>query len=161
MQLAVVEFARNALKLSGANSTEFDPKTRFPVIDRLPEQKGVRNLGGSMRLGSYPCAVSKNTLAHKAYRTHLVHERHRHRYELNNKFRKALEGGGLVMSGVHEPRNLVEIVELPKHPWFLAVQFHPEFKSRPESPHPLFADFIGACLRRAKSVEGAPAHAER
>ncbi|MBI5244827.1 MAG: CTP synthase [Elusimicrobia bacterium] len=160
MQLAVVEFARNVLKLSGANSTEFDPKTRYPVIDLLPEQRRVKGKGATMRLGAYACTVRKGTLAHRIYRSSLVHERHRHRFELNNRFRKLLEEAGLVVSGVHSPKNLAEIVELRGHPWFLAVQFHPEFKSRPENPHPLFADFIGAALTAAAKPSALP-HAKK
>ena len=154
MQLAVIEFARNVLKLSAANSTEFDAKTRYPVIDILPEQKAVVDKGATMRLGSYPCAVRKGSLAHKAYGSLTVSERHRHRFELNNKYRRLIEDGGLQVTGVYQPKNLAEIVELRDHPWFLATQFHPEFKSRPEAPHPLFASFIGAALERARSRRG-------
>ena len=154
MQLAVIEFARNVLKLSAANSTEFDAKTRYPVIDILPEQKAVTDKGATMRLGSYPCAVRKGSLAHKAYGALTVAERHRHRFELNNKFRRLIEEGGLQVTGVYQPKNLAEIVELRDHPWFLATQFHPEFKSRPEAPHPLFASFIGAALERSRSRRG-------
>ncbi|MBI4377016.1 MAG: CTP synthase [Elusimicrobia bacterium] len=149
LQIAIIEFARNVLKLSAAHSTEFDPKTRYPVIDLLPEQKNVKEMGASMRLGIYECALKKGSLAHKAYGQNAVNERHRHRYEVNNKFRKLLEDSGLMVTGIHAPKNLVEIVELRNHPWFLAVQFHPEFKSRPERPHPLFADFIAATVERA------------
>jgi CTP synthase len=151
MQLAVIEFSRNVLKLAGADSTEFAPKTRYPVIDLLPEQKSVKAKGATMRLGAYPCALRKDSRAYKAYGTALVHERHRHRYEFNNRFRKLLEGSGMLVTGVHAPRNLVEIVELRDHPWFLASQFHPEFKSRPETPHPLFVDFVAAAARRSPS----------
>ncbi|MFA6028999.1 MAG: CTP synthase [Elusimicrobiota bacterium] len=150
LQLAVIEFTRNVLKLGGANSTEFDPKTRYPVIDLLPEQKAVKDKGASMRLGSYSCAVKKGSLAWKAYKSLQIDERHRHRFEFNNRFRKLVEDAGLLVTGTHAPKNLVEIVELKGHPWFLAVQSHPEFKSRPEAPHPLFADFVGAALRRAQ-----------
>ncbi|MBI2362291.1 MAG: CTP synthase, partial [Elusimicrobia bacterium] len=151
MQLAVIEFARNVLKLANANSAEFDPKTRYPVIDLLPEQKGVSDKGATMRLGSYACAVRKGSLAHRAYGALTVNERHRHRYELNNKFRRLIEDGGLQVTGTFAPKNLAEIVELRDHPWFLATQFHPEFKSRPEAPHPLFASFIAAALERTKA----------
>ena len=147
MQLATVEFARNVLHLPDANSTEFDPKTRHPIIDLLPEQKRVKGKGATMRLGAYACALKKGSLAHRIYRAPLVEERHRHRYEFNNKYRKQIEEAGLTVSGTHTPKDLAEIVELRGHPWFLAVQFHPEFKSRPENPHPLFADFIAAALR--------------
>ena len=151
LQIAVIEFCRNVLKLSNAHSTEFDQKTRYPVIDLLPEQKNVKEMGASMRLGTYDCAVKKGSLAHKAYGELSISERHRHRYEVNNKFRKLIEDAGLIATGVHVAKNLVEIVELRDHPWFLAVQFHPEFKSRPEKPHPLFKDFIAAALVRAGS----------
>jgi len=161
LQVAVIEFARNVLKLADANSTEFDARTRYPVIDLLPEQKAVKEKGASMRLGTYECAVKKGSLAHRAYGLTSVSERHRHRFEVNNKFRKLIEESGLLVTGTHAPKNLVEIVELKDHPWFLAVQFHPEFKSRPEAPHPLFRDFIAAALTRASSDKGrnAPSHA--
>ncbi|MDE2491194.1 MAG: CTP synthase, partial [Elusimicrobia bacterium] len=157
LQIAVIEFARDVLKLSGAHSTEFEPKSRYPVIDLLPEQKSVKDKGATMRLGVYECTVKKGTLAHRAYGASAISERHRHRYEVNNKFRKLLEDAGLVVSGVHAPKNLVEIVELKDHPWYLATQFHPEFKSRPEKPHPLFRDFIAAAVERAEAK--AHAHA--
>ncbi len=151
LQIAVIEFSRNVLKLSGAHSTEFDPKSRYPVIDLLPEQKSVKDKGATMRLGVYECSLKKGTLAHRAYGAATISERHRHRFEVNNKFRKLLEDAGLVVSGVHAPKNLVEIVELKDHPWFLATQFHPEFKSRPEDPHPLFRGFIAAAVERAQA----------
>ena len=156
MQIATIEFARNVLKLSGAHSTEFDPKSRYPVIDLLPEQRQIKELGATMRLGSYPCALKKGSLAHKAYGALQVTERHRHRYELNNKFRKLLEDAGLHVSGVNAPKNLAEIVELRDHPWFLAVQFHPEFRSRPLRPHPLFASFVDAAVHRAHGADRPP-----
>jgi CTP synthase len=156
LQIAVIEFCRNVLKLSGAHSTEFDPKTKHPVIDLLPEQKSVKDMGATMRLGTYECAVRKGSLAHKAYGSTTINERHRHRYEVNNKFRKMFEEAGLSATGVHTPKNLVEIVELEGHPFFLAVQFHPEFKSRPEKPHPLFADFVAACVERSKHTDHSP-----
>jgi CTP synthase len=162
LQIAVIEFSRNVLKLAGAHSTEFDPKTRYPVIDLLPEQKNVKEMGATMRLGTYECAVKKGSLAHASYGSTTIHERHRHRFEVNNKFRKLIEDAGLKATGIHTAKNLVEIVELEDHPWFLAVQFHPEFKSRPESPHPLFSDFIGAAVDRARLMEsprGAHTHA--
>jgi CTP synthase len=151
----VIEFSRNVLKLAGAHSTEFDQKSRYPVIDLMPEQKGVKDKGATMRLGVYECTLKKGSLAHKAYGALQISERHRHRFEVNNKFRKLLEDAGLNISGVHAPKNLVEIVELKDHPWFLASQFHPEFKSRPEAPHPLFRDFVAACVERAESRRGA------
>ena len=152
MQCATIEFARDVLKLNGAHSTEFDAKTRYPVIDLLPEQRSVKEMGATMRLGSYDCVLKKGSLAHKAYGAEKITERHRHRFELNNKFRKLLEDAGFIISGVHPAKNLAEIIELKDHPWYLAVQFHPEFKSRPQAPHPLFASFIGAAVRRAKDV---------
>ena len=151
LQIAVIEFSRNVLKLPGAHSTEFDPKTKNPVIDLLPEQKHVKDMGATMRLGTYECAVRKGSLAYKAYGAATITERHRHRFEVNNKYRKLLEENGLLATGVHVAKNLVEIVELENHPWFLAVQFHPEFKSRPEQPHPLFADFVAATVARSRN----------
>ncbi|MBI5241595.1 MAG: CTP synthase [Elusimicrobia bacterium] len=151
MQVAVIEFARNVLKLADAHSTEFDAHSRYPVIDLLPEQKTVKDKGATMRLGTYECAIKKGSLAHKAYGSAAVKERHRHRYEVNNKFRKLLEDSGLCVAGTYAAKNLVEIIELRDHPWFLAVQFHPEFKSRPEAPHPLFRDFVAAALARTAS----------
>jgi len=145
MQCAVIEFARNACKLGGANSTEFK-KTKYPVISLLEEQTKVKDLGGTMRLGAYPCKIKKNTLASKVYGKMLIQERHRHRYEFNNKYRRVFEKKGMVFSGVYPKRNLVEIVELKNHPYFIAVQFHPEFKSKPDKAHPLFREFIKAAL---------------
>lgn len=148
MQCAVIEFARNVCKMKGANSSEFDPETNYPVIDLLPEQKGVTEKGGTMRLGAYPCKIKKDTLLYKIYETDKVIERHRHRYELNNDFREELEKAGMVFSGIYEDRDLVEVVEIPSHPWFLATQYHPEFKSRPTRPHPIFNSFISAATTR-------------
>ncbi len=150
MQLAVVEFARNVLNWREANSAEFNPATPYPVIDLLPEQKELAELGGTMRLGSYPCRVAPGTLAYRAYQQEIIYERHRHRYELNNFYRAALSERGLIFSGTLPDGYLVEIIELPDHPWFVATQFHPEFKSRPNRPHPLFRDFIGACLEERR-----------
>ena len=146
LQCAVVEFARNVAGLYGANSSEFDPTTPHPVIDLMLEQKEIIDMGGTMRLGAYPCKLVPNSLASKAYGTDLVYERHRHRYEVNNEYRGDLEKNGVVFSGLSPDSNLVEIVELPGHRWFLATQFHPEFKSRPTRPQPLFRDFVGASL---------------
>lgn len=151
MQMMVVEFSRQVLGLSEAHSAEMAPHTPHPVIDLMPEQQGLRQLGGTMRLGAYPCEIRKGTLAYRAYQKTLIYERHRHRYELNNTYRPALEEAGLVVSGTYPEKNLVEIVELPRHPFFLGVQFHPEFQSRVEAPHPLFMAFIEA----AKRVENA------
>jgi CTP synthase len=148
MQTAVIEFARNVCKMKGANSSEFDPDTKYPVIDLIPEQKGISEKGGTMRLGAYPCKIKKNTLLYQAYGEDEVSERHRHRYELNNDFRKKLGEDGLVFSGIYQAADLVEVVELPDHPWFLATQYHPEFKSRPNRPHPLFASFVKAAMAR-------------
>jgi CTP synthase len=147
MQLAVVEFCRNVMGWQDANSTEFNPVTAHPVIDLLPEQKELDQMGGTMRLGHYPCKLQPGTLAHRAYGQEIIEERHRHRYELNNNYRAVLARNGLVFSGTRPDGYLVEIVELPAHPWFVATQFHPEFKSRPNRPHPLFRDFIGAARK--------------
>ncbi len=154
LQIAVIEFSRNVLKLAGAHSTEFDPKTRYPVIDYMPDQKNIKEMGATMRLGVYECSLKKGSLAHEAYGQAAISERHRHRFEVNNKFRKLIDDAGLKVTGVHTPKNLVEIVELEDHPWFLAVQFHPEFKSRPEAPHPLFRDFVAACVERTRAAHG-------
>ncbi|MBE0448403.1 MAG: CTP synthase [Actinobacteria bacterium] len=147
MQCAVVEYARNVVGLQGANSSEFDPSTPYPVIDLLPEQKSIEDMGGTMRLGAYPCVIEDNTIASKAYRELEVKERHRHRYEVNDKFVDALADAGLVLSGLSPDGRLVEVVEIKDHPWFVGTQFHPEFKSRPTRPQPLFRDFIGAALK--------------
>jgi CTP synthase len=141
----VIEFARNACGLKGANSTEFR-KTRYPVISLIEEQEKVKNLGGTMRLGAYPCKIKKNSLASQAYGKNLIYERHRHRYEFNNRYKKLFERKGMVFSGVYPKKSLVEIIELKAHPYFIAVQFHPEFKSRPDKAHPLFREFIKAAL---------------
>ncbi|MDD2866521.1 MAG: CTP synthase [Candidatus Omnitrophica bacterium] len=146
MQTAVIEFARNACALKGANSTEFDPKTPYPVISLLEEQKSVRIKGASMRLGAYPCRLAPASRAHAAYRRGLISERHRHRYEFNRDFKKIMEKRGLRIAGASPSGELVEIVELKDHPWFVAVQFHPEFKSRPDGAHPLFREFIRAAI---------------
>lgn len=146
MQVATIEFARHVCGMKNANSKEFDPSTQYPVIDLLEEQKKVRNMGASMRLGAYACHVVKGTHSHKAYKKENIAERHRHRYEFNNHFRKDLEKKGVVFAGIHQERNLVEILELKDHPWFVACQFHPEFKSKPDKAHPLFQDFIAASL---------------
>ncbi|GAB6933618.1 CTP synthase [Calditerricola satsumensis] len=144
MQMAVVEFARHVLGWTEAHSSEIDPATPYPVIDLLPEQKEIEDLGGTMRLGAYPCAIVEGSLAHRAYGTTLVRERHRHRYEFNNQYREALERAGLRVTGTSPDGRLVEIIELADHPWFVATQFHPEFTSRPNRPQPLFRDFVRA-----------------
>jgi CTP synthase len=146
MQVAVVEFARHVAGMDRANSSEFDPETPYPVIDLLPEQKDVEDMGGTMRLGASPVKVILDTKAHAAYQDEVVYERHRHRYEVNNSLRPGLEDAGLVVSGVTPDERLVEIIELRDHPWFVASQFHPEFKSRPTRPQPLFRDFVGAAI---------------
>ncbi len=157
MQLAVIEFARHVLKFRDAHTTEVNPKTTHPVIDILPEQRekmARRDYGGSMRLGAYPCQIVKGTEAARAYGKTLVHERHRHRYELNNAYRQRLQTAGLIVSGVYRAKNLAEIVEIPTHPFFVGVQFHPEFLTRPLRPHPLFRSFLAASLRRPRSSRG-------
>ena len=148
LQCAVIEFARHMAGLTGANSAEFDRDTPHPVIDLLPEQRGVEAMGGTMRLGLYPIALAEDSLAARVYGTHLIQERHRHRYEVSNEYRQLLEKNGFRVSGVWPEKQLVEIVELPDHPWFIAGQFHPEFRSRPWAPHPLFAGFVGAASAR-------------
>jgi CTP synthase len=151
MHVAVSEFARHVVGLDGANSTEMDPETPFPVIDLLPEQKGVEDLGGTMRLGAQAVEVAARTQARDLYEEAVIFERHRHRYEVNNHYREQLTDAGLVVSGTFDGERLVEIVELTGHPWFVASQFHPEFKSRPTRPAPLFRGFVGAALTRARS----------
>jgi len=150
LQMMVIEFARSVAGLKGANSTEFDAHTPHPVIDLLPEQRQVFDKGGTMRLGSYPCQLVPGTRAAEAYGQEVVHERHRHRFELNDLYRKALTSKGLIPSGILEDGDLVEIVELQDHPWMVATQFHPEFKSRPNRPHPLFRGFLSAVIKRSE-----------
>ncbi len=154
LQVAVVEFARNVLRLRGANSTEFDQQTPHPVINIMEEQKKVIDKGATMRLGSYECQLVPGTRAQRAYKTDSVRERHRHRYEVNNDYVGRLQEAGLIVSGRNPRRNLVEIVELKNHPWFVAVQFHPEFQSKPSSAHPLFAAFVAAALQRRHPKRG-------
>jgi CTP synthase len=146
MQLASVEFARNVLGLDGAHSAEIDPTTNYPIIDLLPEQKDIADLGGTLRLGVYPCKLIEGTKAYEAYHDEIVYERHRHRYEFNNEYREQMEQHGFLFSGTSPDGHLVEIVELKDHPWFVACQFHPEFKSRPTNPQPLFRDFVKESL---------------
>jgi CTP synthase len=148
LQIAVIEFARNVAGLEGAHSTEFDPRTPFPVIDLMPEQKGVTDKGATMRLGAWPCRLEAGSFARLAYGVDLISERHRHRYEFNNDFRARLEEAGLRIAGTNPDRGLVEIVEIPEHPWFVGCQFHPEFQSKPRQAHPLFREFIKAALAR-------------
>src|SRR3954447_16140487 len=154
MQVAVVEFARHVVGLQGANSSEFDPETPYPVIDLLPEQKEVEDMGGTMRLGSDPVKLVDGSKAQGAYGEQVVYERHRHRYEVNNQLRPKLAARGLHVSGTSPDERLVEVIELPDHPWFVASQYHPEFKSRPNRPQPLFRDFVGAAVARARGDVG-------
>jgi CTP synthase len=153
MHVAVSEFARHVVGLDGANSTEMDPETPFPVIDLLPEQKEVEDLGGTMRLGAQAVEIVDGTRTHATYDEPVIHERHRHRYEVNNHYRQQIVDAGLVVSGTFQEGRLVEIIELPDHPWFVASQFHPEFKSRPTRPAPLFREFVGAARDRAQARE--------
>ncbi|MDD5436832.1 MAG: CTP synthase [Candidatus Omnitrophica bacterium] len=152
MQCAVIEFSRNVCGLKNANSTEFEPKAKHPVISLLAEQRHVKDMGGTMRLGAYPCKIKSGSLASRVYKAGMISERHRHRYEFNNKYRAILEKKGMVFSGIYPGKDLVETIELPKaagkpHPYFIAVQYHPEFKSKPDRPHPLFRDLIKASLK--------------
>jgi CTP synthase len=151
MHVAVSEFARHVAGLEGANSTEMDPETPYPVIDLLPEQKEIEELGGTMRLGAQAVELTEGTRAREIYDETVIHERHRHRYEVNNLYRDQLVEQGLVVSGTFQQGRLVEIVELPDHPWFVASQFHPEFKSRPTRPAPLFREFVAAALERTRA----------
>jgi CTP synthase len=146
MQCAAVEFARNVCGMDKANSTEIDETTPYPVISIMADQLALRNKGGTMRLGSYPCKLAEGSLAHKCYDEDLIHERHRHRYEFNNKYREVMEEKGMLLCGTSPGGELVEMVEVKGHPWFLGSQFHPEFQSKPLEPHPLFKDFIRAAL---------------
>lgn len=163
LQVAVAEFARHVAGMVGANSSEFDPSTNYPVIDLLPEQKDIADMGGTMRLGASPSKLIAGTKAFAAYGEEVIYERHRHRYEVNNIFRSQLTDKGLVISGMTPDERLVEVVELSDHPWFVACQYHPEFKSRPTKPHPLFRDFVGAaiaCACGAKTESAAAVEAE-
>ncbi|MBI1975985.1 MAG: gamma-glutamyl-gamma-aminobutyrate hydrolase family protein, partial [Candidatus Omnitrophica bacterium] len=141
-----IEFARDVCGFKEAHSTEFHKKTPYPVISLLEEQKKVKKMGGTMRLGGYPCTLKKGTLAHKAYKKDEVIERHRHRYEFNNKYSEAMEKNGFIISGQTPGSGLVEVIELQDHPWFIGCQFHPEFQSKPDACHPLFREFIRASL---------------
>jgi CTP synthase len=147
MQVACIEFARNVLGMKGANSSEINPETRYPIIDLLPEQKDIEELGGTMRLGLYPCKLEEGTKAIEAYQQELVYERHRHRYEFNNEYRRVMEEKGFKFSGTSPDGRLVEIIELTDHPWFVASQFHPEFASRPNRAQPLFNEFVKASIK--------------
>jgi len=156
MQVMVIELARHALGSDRPNSTEFDEATPYPVIALMPDQRDVADKGGTMRLGHWPCRLVPGTRAAAAYGQDLVEERHRHRYELNNEYRDLLSGAGLVFSGLSPDGRLVEVSELRDHPWMVGSQFHPEFKSRPNHPHPLFRDFIGAVKRHAQAAQAVP-----
>ena len=147
LQCAVIEFARNICGLKGANSTEFDKKTRYPVIELMESQRAIKRKGGTMRLGAYDCTIATGTKTYAAYRKKQISERHRHRWEVNNRYRDRLVKNGLKISGLNEELNLVEIIELPNHPWYVAGQFHPELKSRVSKAHPLFREFIKAAVK--------------
>lgn len=147
MQIAIIEFARNVLGLDGANSAEIDSETRYPVIDFLPEKKNLTDLGGTLRLGKYPCVLNPESKSYELYGEDEIWERHRHRYEVNNKFRDALLSHGMIFAGTSPNNHIVEMIEIPEHPWFVACQFHPEFKSRPNKPHPLFRGFVTASYK--------------
>ena len=149
MQCAVIEFARNVLKMENAHSTEIDPNSKFPVINMMEEQKKLEKMGGTMRLGSYQCDIEKNTLLHQIYSKNSVHERHRHRFEFNNKFKNEFESKGMIFSGRNCKNNLMETIEISNHPWFIGVQYHPEYKSTVENPHPLFLGLIDAGVKHA------------
>ena len=146
LQCAVIDFARNICGLEGANSTEFVSDTKYPVINLMESQRAIKIKGGTMRLGAYDCSVKSKTKAFAAYNKHIISERHRHRWEVNNRYRQRLEKNGMIISGVNKDLNLVEIIELKNHPWFVATQFHPELKSRVNRAHPLFRDFVKAAV---------------
>lgn len=152
MQCAAIEFSRNVLHLKGAHSTEMDPDTPYPVIDIMENQKKLKNLGGTMRLGAYACKLNPESISFQAYSSELVHERHRHRYEFNNEYRKMFQDNGVRLAGINPDEDLVEIIELKDHPWFVGVQFHPEYSSTVKQPHPLFIDFVKAALKYHSKV---------
>lgn len=155
MQIAIIEFARNVLGLKNANSAEINPDTLYPVIDILPEQKDVTDMGGTMRLGQYPCTLNPESKAYQLYGASMIYERHRHRYEVNNDYRVELLKGGMIFAGTSPDNHIVEMVEIPEHKWFVAGQFHPEFKSRPNRPHPLFKGFVTAAAEKHNSNKNA------
>jgi CTP synthase len=157
MQCAVIEFARNVMGMKNAHSTEMEPATKYPVIDFMEDQKKVTRKGGTMRLGEYPCAIQKGTKTSSIYGKQKIYERHRHRYEFNNKYLKDFEEAGMIASGINPDNNLVEVIELKNHPWFIGVQFHPEYKSTVENPHPLFVRFVRAALDYTKHASQIPA----
>ena len=152
MQMAVVEFARHAAGLADAHSAEFDPETANPVIHLMPDQNGITDIGGTLRLGSYPCRLTKDSLAYSVYGEELIHERHRHRYEVNNDYRDILTKAGMKFSGLSPDGHIIEMAEIPSHPWFIATQAHPEFKSRPNRPHPLFREFVKAASEKGSHI---------
>jgi CTP synthase len=157
MQMAIVEFARNVIGYADANSSELNPETKHPVVDLMPDQNGIEDLGGTLRLGTYPCVLDKRSKAYGLYGTDHINERHRHRYEVNNDFRKDLTDNGMILSGLSPDGHIVEMIELSDHPFFVGIQAHPEFKSRPNHAHPLFAGFVESAeeqgvLRRAKKL---------
>jgi CTP synthase len=151
MQIAIIEFARHVLGMNDANSAEINPETPYPVIDILPEQKEVTDMGGTMRLGQYPCTLNPESKSYELYGASMIYERHRHRYEVNNDYRNDLLSGGMIFAGTSPDNHIVEMVEIPEHPWFVACQFHPEFKSRPNKPHPLFRGFVTAAAKHKES----------
>ena len=150
MQIAVMSYARNVLGFEDANSSEFDPDSTHPVIDLMESQQGISKKGGTMRLGAYPCKIRPDTIMSTAYGAEMISERHRHRYEFNNNFREQIESKGMLITGTSPTGELVETVEIPDHPFYIGVQFHPEFKSRPNRAHPLFKAFVAASLKRSK-----------
>src|SRR5690606_21135456 len=151
MQCAAIEFARNVLNIKDATSTEMEPETKNPVIDMMEDQKQITQMGGTMRLGAYVCELKKGSKAFAAYGKHKITERHRHRYEFNNKYLKAFEDNGMIASGINPETGLVEVIELQNHPWFVGAQYHPELKSTVQTPHPLFVKFVRAAIQYAKS----------
>ncbi|HXL10987.1 MAG TPA: gamma-glutamyl-gamma-aminobutyrate hydrolase family protein, partial [Gemmatimonadales bacterium] len=159
LQAAIIEFARNVAKLPNTNSSEFEPECENPVIALLRSQEGIHDMGGTMRLGAYPCKLRPGSRAAQAYGSQEVSERHRHRYEVSNAYRDLLAEYGMRCSGLSPDGSLVEMIELPDHPWFIGCQFHPELKSRPMRPHPLFAGFVGAALAQHRARSAAPARA--
>lgn len=154
MQMAVIEFARHVLGYADANSSEFSETTEHPVIALMPDQVNVTEKGGTMRLGRYPCVLLEGSRSRELYGTAEISERHRHRFEFNNDFREQMQAAGMVLAGLSPNGRLVEIVELPDHPWFVGAQFHPEFKSRPDRPHPLFYGFVRAAAARSEAQKG-------
>ena len=148
MQLSIDEFSINVLGYTDAHSVELDPSTTHPVIHLMPEQDGIEDIGGTLRLGSYPCVLDKTSKAYEVYGSETIHERHRHRYEVNNDYRNALVEHGMKLSGISPDGRIVEMIELPDHPWFIGTQAHPELKSRPNRPHPLFYGFVKAALEK-------------